>query len=320
MSKSTKVCLITATVLVLIGAIIFIGVMYMLKFDFLKLGTDKYETNTYQITEAFEKISVDVDTAEIKFLPSDDDQCKVVCYEEENRKHSVIVKDSTLNITVNDTRKWYEHIGIFVSSPKLTVYLPQDKYASLSIDTATGSVTIPEEFTFDDIKINGSTGAVECSASVTNLMKIDLSTGKINLDSLTANNITLTCTTGSVNINSVNAKGNVSANTSTGGIKIANLNCADLNAKTTTGGVNLSNTIATNNFVINTTTGGVKFDYSDATNINVNTTTGGVTGTLLSDKVFITDTTTGSVKVPRTTTGGVCEISTTTGSIKIDIQ
>lgn len=46
---------------------------------------------------------------------------------------------------------------------------------------------------------------------------------------------------------------------------------------------------------------------------------GNVKGTLLTNKVFITHTDTGRVNVPKTVTGGKCEINTDTGNIKIDI-
>ena len=320
MSKATKIGLITATILVVIGAIIFTGVITMFNFDFSKLDTNNYETNTYNITEAFDNISIDVSVSEIKFLPADTEQCKIVCYEPAKQKHSATVQNSTLNISVNDTRKWYEHISISVASPKLTVYLPQDKYTSLTINNTTGSVTIPQNFTFDDMKIKGSTGNFDCLASCSNLIDINLSTGRIKLNNLKANNMTIACTTGSVNINSVNADGDIRIKTSTGAIKLSDINCANLTAKCTTGSTVLSNTIASENFAINSTTGSVKFESCDAENINIKTTTGSVSGTLRSDKIFITETTTGSVKVPKTTTGGICEVKTTTGSVKLAIQ
>ena len=66
-------------------------------------------------------------------------------------------------------------------------------------------------------------------------------------------------------------------------------------------------------------TGDVELNACDAGGLSLKTTTGDVTGTLLSEKVFITDTSTGDVSVPKTTSGGKCEISTTTGDIRIDI-
>ena len=63
----------------------------------------------------------------------------------------------------------------------------------------------------------------------------------------------------------------------------------------------------------------MRFDGCDAAEITVKTGTGDVTGTLLSDKVFLTETGTGRIDVPKSTVGGRCEINTDTGDIKIDI-
>ena len=66
-------------------------------------------------------------------------------------------------------------------------------------------------------------------------------------------------------------------------------------------------------------TGNVNFDGSDAAEIFVKTSTGKVTGNFLTDKVFITQTDTGTVAVPKTVTGGRCKIATDTGDIEIKI-
>ena len=63
-----------------------------------------------------------------------------------------------------------------------------------------------------------------------------------------------------------------------------------------------------------------KRQQDEARTISIKTDTGDVTGTLLSEKEFITDSDTGNIDVPKTTTGGKCEITTDTGDIKIDIK
>ena len=110
MRTRTKVWLIIATSFVLVGGIIFGGVMTMLKWDFTKLSTVEYETNTYEITEDFNDILIDTNTAEIEFILSENENCKVVCYEETKAKHSVYVENSILSINVVQTKKWYDYI------------------------------------------------------------------------------------------------------------------------------------------------------------------------------------------------------------------
>ena len=82
----------------------------------------------------------------------------------------------------------------------------------------------------------------------------------------------------------------------------------------------MKNVVATGTISIKSDTGDVRFEGSDAIEISVKTDTGDVTGTLLSEKVFITETSTGSINVPKTTSGGKCEITTSTGDINISIK
>ncbi len=81
----------------------------------------------------------------------------------------------------------------------------------------------------------------------------------------------------------------------------------------------LKHVITADRFSIERSTGDVKFEGCDAAELYVKATTGSVSGTLLTDKVFLTDTKTGSVDVPGTVTGGRCEIRTNTGDIKVKI-
>ena len=92
----TKVWLIIVVSLVLIGCIIFGGVMTMLKWNFTKLSFIKYENNTYEISENYNNISITTNTADIVFVASEN--ASVSCYEHKSVKHSVTVKDSTLVI------------------------------------------------------------------------------------------------------------------------------------------------------------------------------------------------------------------------------
>lgn len=73
-------------------------------------------------------------------------------------------------------------------------------------------------------------------------------------------------------------------------------------------------------FSIERDTGDVRFESCDAGQITVKTSTGDVTGTLRTEKVFLTKRSTGAVDVPESGTGSKCEITTSTGDISIQIQ
>lgn len=320
MSKTTKIWLITATALVTLGAILFAGVMEQYDWDFTKLSTVAYVTNTYEVSDEFDKISINVDTTEIEFIPTENEICSIVSFEAEEVKHSVAVKNGTLIISTVDTRKWYDHICISLGSPKMTVYLPQNEYASLIIETDTGDINIPKDFAFDKIEIDGDTSDVSCFAPVANVLNVELSTGDIIIDGITADQVKLTTTTGEIAVNSVTAKNNIDIETDTGKVKLSNATCSNFVAESDTGTITLKNVMATDTISIESSTGDVRFEGSDANEISVRTDTGDVTGTLLSKKVFITETSTGRINVPKTTLGGKCEITTETGDINISIK
>lgn len=111
--------------------------------------------------------------------------------------------------------------------------------------------------------------------------------------------------------------GGITVGVSTGKAALTDIACKSVTSSGSTGDIYLKNVIAAEKLSIERSTGNVKFDRSDAAEIFVKTNTGNVTGSLLTDKVFITQTDTGDVSVPKTVTGGRCEIKTDTGDIKI---
>ena len=239
MSKKTKIWLIIATLLIVIGTLIFGLIMTINNWDFTKLATTvTYKTNR-QIDDEFNNISIETDTEDIVFALSQNGKCEVVCYEEENLYYSAEVVDGTLTIKQIDERNWYEYIGITMGESDIIVYLPETEYKNLLIEVSTGDINIPKDFKFENIDISVSTGDIKNSA--------------------------------------------------------------------------LADTIK-----IKTDTGDVKLDKCDAKEIFVKTDTGDVTGSFLTPKVFITKTDTGDIDVPKSISGGRCEIETDTGDIKFN--
>jgi len=318
--RKTKIWLITATALIFIGSIIFGGVMAVFNWDFTKLSTVKYETNDYEISENYKNISVLSDTADIEFVPSNDLKTSVVCYEQKNAKHSVTVKDGTLLVKIVDTRKWYEHIGINFGRQKITVYIPQGEYGALLVESDTSDVKIPKDFRFESIDVSVSTGDVKQYASSEGKVKVKTSTGDIKVDGVTAGELELFVSTGEVTAKSITCKGDIKIRVSTGHAKLTDITCKNVTSNGSTGDISLKNVVAKEKFSIERSTGDVRFENSDAAEIFVQTDTGDVKGSLLTDKVFITETSTGNISVPKTVTGGKCEIKTDTGDINIEIK
>lgn len=337
--NKTTVWLTVATVLVIVGLIIFAVEMTALGWDFSKLGTVTFVTVTHEIDRGFYGVSIDTDTADIVIVPADDGVCRVVCYEREKVKHAVVVEDDVLTVRVADQSLW-DHIGISFSTPKITVYLPEKEYESLVILQSTGDVEIARDLTFDKLRVELRTGDVTLRSDVKEQARVKTSTGDIFVENLTAGALDLCSTTGDITVKSVSCAGNMDLSATTGGVRVisstcggnvdvgigtgktelTDLSCGSLTTVGTTGDLRMNNVIAENSFSIERSTGDVTFDMCDASEISVRATTGDVTGNLLSPKIFEADATTGDVRVPSSDEGGTCVINTTTGDIHITIK
>ncbi len=300
MSKATKIWLIAASVLVLCGVILFLGVMAYLEWDFEKLSTVEYETNEHEIGEGFEDILVITDTADIVFVKSENEKTTVVCREEKNGKHLVAVKDGVLTIKLEDTKSWYDHIGINFETSKITVYLPEGEYGGLSVKLSTGDVDMSGGFGFERVKVSSSTG-------------------EINVGGISAGELVLSVSTGRVKVLDVACEGDITLEVTTGVALLEDVTCKDFTTKGNTGDVSLKNVVAAGTFSIKRSTGDVNFDACDASRISVKTSTGDVEGSFISEKTIFAQTDTGRVNVPDSVSGGRCDIITDTGDIKIHI-
>lgn len=319
MSKKTKIWLMVAASLILTGLIIFAVVMTVLKWDFRKLSTFKYETNEHVITEEFKNITVIGRTENIVFLPSDNSEIKVICYEQEKLRHVVSVKNGTLVIELKDERKWYEHIGINFSTSKLTIYLPNGKYGDLNVKSSTGDVKISGDLQFNIINVSLSTGSIKNSASASGSVKLRTSTGFISVENINAASLDLLVTTGDVKVLGANIEGDVIVKVSTGDCKLTNVKCDNVISGGNTGDLKMTNVIAEGTFAIKRSTGDVELRMCDANDIEITTDTGDVKGILLTEKIFFAKSDTGSVEVPESVFGGRCKITTDTGDIRISI-
>lgn len=293
--------IIVAVLLIICGAILFALAGMQMGWDFTKLDSKNFETNTYEFSESIDSIKIETVSGQIRLLPTSDGVCRVECWENEKMKHLVSVADGALTVSCKDDRKWFDHITFFnFKSPSITVYLPESEYAALTVKGSTGDVFVSEDLTFGEANINITTGDVLFRADVKGELGIKLTTGDIELENMSA--------------------GSVYLNAATGDAEVSNLNCETFECDVSTGETELTNLIAREHIRIECTTGDVTLTSCDAGELYIKTTTGDVEASLLSEKVCIAKATTGSVNVPSFGSGGVCEIKTTSGDIKVNIK
>ena len=281
MKKITKFWLIIATLFIFLGSILFVVSLSLIDWDFSKLETVEYETNTYTFNESYENIAIDTLSTDIVFKKSSNSETKVDCLEMTKLKNSVSVVNNALTIKHEDSKNHLNFIGINTKSPRITIYLPSNNSYTFKIESTTGDITFNDSFTFDELNIELTTGDIFINNITCNNMNIYITTGDVVINNITCNDLTINGTASDIKINNSTLKGK-------------------LNIKTTTGDVELLN--------------------FDASEIYIKASTGDVEAVLLSEKVFDVKTTTGDINIPKTNSGGICEITTTTGDVEIIIK
>ena len=313
-----KSFLIVAISFVLFGLILGAVGLMLMKFDFNLLTTEEEIEKMYEINEKFESVSIDAKTAKVNILVSDDDKCRVEIKEKENLSYTVAVENGTLVIKYNDTRRWYNYIGIIQNSNVIDLYMPAGVYKALNIGVDTGDVKVEAGFEFDVAQVVGDTSDIEFYSNVKSKFECETDTGDIKISGVNASAINIESDTGDINISNVNA-GNIELEGDTSTLKLQNINCKNIEIESGTGKANLGSVVAENNMNISVGTCDVNLDACDAAEINIKTTTGDVNGTLLTNKVFVANSGTGKIRVPESYDGGKCIIKTGTGDIKISI-
>ena len=178
----------------------------------------EFETHEYEIKENYKDIKIVTDTADIQFILSEKPNTFIVCEEEKNANHSVMVKENTLRIEVNDNKKWYEDIGINLRAPKITVYLGKSEYGNISLETDTGNILL------DNIIATGK-------------LATETETGNVNFEACDASEVFIKTDTGNVLLDDVITTGKLAIETDTGNVKFEECDASEVFIETDTGNV-----------------------------------------------------------------------------------
>ena len=332
-----KLCIIGAVLLVA-GIVLCILGLAMGGFQKEDMVMSKLTDKTIEIAEDFTNIRIDTNTTDVMVSLSQDGSCHILCRETQLQPHTARAENGTLILQQENYRKWYHYISINRGTPRVEIQLPKEEYESFTMEGNTGDVVIPKEFSFNNVKIDCSTGQVDVQSQVKKTLAIELSTGDILVSGVSCERLEVRTSTGDIRILDVNCKDltgesntggqllenvqateNIQLSCSTGGIHFTRGSCRNLTVETSSGKQIMESVVASGDVRMESKTGDIRLTDFDGATISLSTTTGNVTGTVLSEKIFLAQTNTGRVEVPRCTSGGTCEITTDTGDIIIQL-
>lgn len=324
MKKSVKITCIVAASCIVLGLLILLGVSVKFGFDYRNLNTTTAEVKTYAVEQAFENIDIHSLSNNVEFSVADGEQCKVVCTETARTACTVSVENGTLTVTQKDTRRWYEHFGMYwafddTREMKIEVFLPLQEYQDLSVTAQSGNIKIGkgEPFLFKTADLSTSSGEIYFESWAERLavsstsgdivcvrcgniasLRAESNSGDIELSRIAAPELSAKTTSGNIGIYEIYVDGNADLESNSG-----NVTLIDTGAKS---------------LVIATTSGNIKLTDTDADELDIESNSGTVTGNLLSEKNFVVSTTSGEVDVSYSRDdAGRCSVKTTSGDITL---
>ena len=281
----------------------------------------KVETVHYLKDKSFNKIDINVGTADIEFKYLGGDPY-IHCIESSFEKHDVKVENNTLKIDSSASERL--PLIMVSSQRKIEVCLPTNNYYNqykVNIHHSTGDIIINKNYIFSELNIEGSTGDVKVDTlGVNGNFNIKQSTGDINTYNVGVSHINFETSTGHMNLDKVKCAGIIRLKSSTGSKRINKVEANSLIVESSTGSVGINKSNLFRKLNIESTTGDVNIVDSDSYEIDIKTTTGDITAEFRTSKIVYAKSSTGNIDVPKSTSGGLCSIETSTGDIKVTFK
>lgn len=271
----------------------------------------------YDISDFFDDIFVSVINADIKVKVSENGEYGVEFFGEEAEEPTVSVQNNTLSVISNEQNRFFNK---FMSSDAvITITLPERKFSELSVSSKSGDISVLPGLEFERAKCENVSGNIKIESQATKKCKlktvsgditcsflensgsIDIKTvsGSISLTAVKSASLQLRSTSGDILLSKAELSSELYADSISGNISFKEIKADSINAKTTSGDISL-----------------IK---SDASSLLFKSSSGDISGSLLSEKRFTAQSTSGDIRVPGSSGGGTCEARTISGDIKFTI-
>ncbi len=221
--KYSKLYLASAALL-FAGLVIFLIGFAMLGFDIRNFDTEPaYVSDTYTASGATKEIIIEEYDADIKLNLSKDEKVHIKYYENGIRVYDITDVSGIVTVT---SKQESNFIGISVSTPTVTVSLPEGFGGAIKISNQAGNITA-DDITAAAISAETENGYIRVSGTVT------------------SGNLELETDNGNIELYNINSTGTVKLLTDNGNLFVQKLNAYDMYAEADLGHLTLADVAVT---------------------------------------------------------------------------
>lgn len=162
--------------IIVLMAVLVVGVFYILPFGGRGHSQEK------DIHENFHSIEIETKNAEIEILPTNGDSAKVLLTGNRGKdyKLNANIDGNTLEIEVSKKwLKWFP-IDFSISTPKLKVYLPEEEYNKIEVETSNGAIDA-SHLVAKEIYLESDNGRIELEDAKATTIDVETNNGKVTL-------------------------------------------------------------------------------------------------------------------------------------------
>ena len=229
-------------------------------------------------------------------------------------------ENASISISTGDLESYAKVSDSFTASVSTgNIEIEGADSKAIKVTATTGDVSVENIKDSSELSVQTNTGDIEISDIETGMLKLESTTGDQEIENISCESLNSIADTGERAFENIKAIGEVSVLSDTGEVRFDALNAGSISIVTDTGDITLKNSLISGKASITASTGDVRIIDFDASEMKIITSTGDVTGNVLTPKIFYTHTSTGSVNVPKSTEGGLCDVETSTGDIRISI-
>lgn len=307
MKKATKITLWIACGMMIVGlalyiaAVITTGQFGLYRTELLTESPESFHSETVTISNTFRNILVEELACDVRIAPSTDGTCSVIYPTSKRYTHTATVSGDTLTVRGTSVRSFLNFFSITLGTQEVVIYLPINQMEDLSITTVSGDITVPEGFSVQTLSAKSTSGDIEVACQVSSSLSVGTVSGDPSLSHCSPWRMTCSSTSGDFSIKDVTAD--------------------TLEVGTVSGEIDLEDVTVEEEAVLSTTSGDIWFENLESPYLSAKTTSGDVSGTSPTAKDFLTQTTSGNVKIYGSQEGQPqWRITTTSGNIRISVE
>lgn len=215
----------------------------------------------------FENIELKLVSDNIRILKSDNSQGKIVLSGsiKSNFTPDIYTQYVGKTLEIRDSNKTFNNSNYTKNNLDFVLYLPEELYKNLSIDTITGNITI-DGINFKDLKTDNISGSTKINTIESSNLKMNSVSGKIEIYNSSIFSISTDTVSGSNKLENVNTKSfdfkSVSGSLESQG------NFESFKGDTVSGDIYIDTSMLNDDYMITTVSGDVDLNLSKISDFN----------------------------------------------------